>query len=184
MWTDVEPQTIRLEMEAQVDRATKAGIDLTHLDSHMFAVLNTRFIDEYVELGFKHKLPVLMVRQPQWVEILSARYMDECQERGLPVFDHLREMFLNKPAEDRMQQAKDVFDNLPAGLTFFMLHPAKDKFELSAITDDWQQRVADYETFMSAELHDHANKCGIQVIGWRELRDVMRTSVHANLLSA
>src|SRR5262249_49776803 len=134
--------------------------------------------------GFRNKLPVFMVRQPQWVEILSARYMDECQERGLPIFDHLREMFLNKPAEDRIEQAKEVFDNLPTGLTFFMLHPAKGAQELSAITDDWQQRVSDYEAFMSEELSDHAKKSGVQIIGWRQLREVMRTGIHADTLSA
>lgn len=184
MWVNVEPETLRIEMESQVDRATKAGIDLTHLDSHMFAVLNPKFIAEYVELGFRHRLPVFMVRQPQWVEILSRQYMDECQERGLPVFDHLREMYLHLPSEDRIHEAKEVLDNLPAGLTFFMLHPAKDTPELRAIAGDWQQRVADYEAFMSEELRDHVNNCGIQIIGWRQLRDVMRTAIHADTLSA
>ena len=125
-------------------------------------------------LGFEERLPVLMVRQPQWVEILSERAINEWEEQGLPVFDHLREMYLNKPAEDRLRQAREVFDNLPPGLIFFMFHPAKDSPELRAITDDWQQRVADYETFMSAQLRDHVRESGVQVIGWRVLRDAMR----------
>jgi len=149
-------------------------MDLTHLDCHMFATLDTRLVGEYVGLGFEERLPVLMVRQPQWVEILSERAINEWEEQGLPVFDHLREMYLNKPAEDRLRQAREVFDNLPPGLIFFMFHPAKDSPELRAITDDWRQRVADYETFMSAQLRDHVRESGVQVIGWRVLRDAMR----------
>lgn len=177
MWERPDPQVIRAEMLAQVDRARKAGLDLTHINCHMFATLDTRLIGHYVGLGFDQRLPVLMVRQPQWVEILSERAINEWEEQGLPVFDHLREMHLNKPAEGRIHQAKEVFDDLPPGLTYFMIHPAKDAPELRAITDDWQQRVADYEAFMSAELHDHVRKSGAQVIGWRALREAMRASL-------
>lgn len=177
MWERPDPQVISAEMRAQVNQARKAGMDLTHIDCHMFATLNTALVGHYVGLGFEQRLPVLMVRQPQWVEILSARAIDEWEEQGLPVFDHLREMYLNKPAEARLDQARDVFDDLPAGLTYFVIHPAQDTAELRAITADWQQRVADYETFMSAELHDHVRKSGIQVIGWRELRDAMRAGL-------
>jgi hypothetical protein len=174
MWERPDPQVIRAEMLAQVNQARKAGMDLTHLDCHMFATLDTRLVGEYVGLGFEERLPVLMVRQPQWVEILSERAINEWEQQGLPVFDHLREMYLNKPAEDRLRQAREVFDNLPPGLIFFMFHPAKDSPELRAITDDWRQRVADYETFMSAQLRDHVRESGVQVIGWRVLRDAMR----------
>jgi len=177
MWERPDPQVIRAEMLAQVDQARKAGMDLTHINCHMFATLNTRLIGHYVGLGFDQRLPVLMVRQPQWVEILSERAINEWEEQGLPVFDHLREMYLNKPAEGRLDQAREVFDNLPPGLTYFMIHPAQDTPELRAITDDWQQRVADYETFMSAELHDRVRKSGVQVIGWRTLRDAMRAGL-------
>jgi len=174
LWERPDAEVIRVEMLAQINQARKAGLDLTHLDCHMFATLDTRLVGYYVGLGFEQRLPVLMVRQPQWVEILSEQAINEWEEQGLPVFDHLGEMYLNKTAEGRLEQAKEVFDNLPPGLTFFMLHPALDTPELRAIAPDWRQRVADYETFMKPELRDHARKSGIHVIGFRALRDAMR----------
>jgi predicted glycoside hydrolase/deacetylase ChbG (UPF0249 family) len=177
LWERPDPQVIRAEMRAQVNRAQKAGLDLTHLNCHMFATLDTRLVGQYVGLGFDERLPVLMVRQPQWVEILSEQAIKEWEEQGLPVFDHLRELYLNKPAEGRLRQAIEVFETLPPGLTYLMIHPAQDTPELRAITDDWQQRVADYETFRSAELHDYVRKSGVQVIGWRALRDAMRAGL-------
>jgi predicted glycoside hydrolase/deacetylase ChbG (UPF0249 family) len=173
LWRAPNPQAIRAEMRAQVRQARQAGLDLTHLNCHMFATLDTRLIGEYVGLGFDEGLPVLMVRQPQWVEILSERAISEWEEKGLPVFDHLREMYLNKPAAGRLEQAIEVFDELPPGLTYFMIHPAQDTPELRAIGDDWPQRVADYETFMSAALREHVQKLGVEVIGWRRLREAM-----------
>jgi predicted glycoside hydrolase/deacetylase ChbG (UPF0249 family) len=173
LWRTPNPMAIRAEMREQVRQARQAGLDLTHLNCHMFAMLDTLLIGEYVELGFDEGLPVLMVRQPQWVEILSARAIGEWEERGLPVFDHMREMYLNKSAEGRLEQALEVFDQLPPGLTYFMIHPAQDTPELRAISDDWPQRVADYETFMSAALREHVRKLGVEVIGWRPLREQM-----------
>ena len=177
LWERPDPQVIRAEMLAQVNQARKAGLDLTHLNCHMFATLDTRLVGQYVGLGFDERLPVLMVRQPQWVEILSEQAINAWEDQGLPVFDHMREMYLNKPAKGRLRQAIDVFENLPPGLTYFMIHPAQDTPELRAITDDWQQRVADYETFMSAELHDHVRRSGVQVIGWLALREAMRSGL-------
>ena len=179
MWERRDPQAIDAEMRAQVRRARQAGLDLTHLNAHMFATLDTRLVDRYVGLAFDERLPVLMVRQPQWVEILSERAISEWEAQGLPVFDHLREMYLNRPAEGRLEQAREIFDDLPAGLTYLMIHPAQDSPELRAITDDWQQRVADYQTFMSTELRDHVKESGVRVIGWRALRDAMRAGLGA-----
>jgi hypothetical protein len=142
----------------------------------MFANLVLVVVEHYVGLGFELRLPVMMVRQPQWVEALSERAINEWEEQGLPVFDHLREMYLNETAEDRIGQAQKMFDDLPPGLTYMLVHPALDTPELRAMTDDWQQRLADYETFMSSELRDYVKRRGIQVIGWRPLREAIRAA--------
>ncbi len=177
MWENPDPQAIRVEMQAQVERALEAGIDLTHIDCHMFANLVPVVVDHYVALGFEQGVPVMMVRQPQWVEALSAQAISEWEEQGLPVFDHLREMYLNETAEGRIGQAQKMFDDLPPGLTYLLVHPALDTPELRAMTDDWRQRLADYETFMSSHLRDHVRRCGVHVIGWRPLREAMQAAL-------
>jgi hypothetical protein len=67
-------------------------------------------------------------------------------------------------------------DSLPAGLSYFILHPAQDTPELRAIAPDWPSRVADYEAFTSAELRDYVKSSGLFVIGYRALRDLLRSS--------
>ncbi len=173
MWDDPDLEAVLGEMRAQVDRARHAGIDATHIDSHMFAILGHGIVDGYVALGFEQGLPVLMHRQPAWVKALTAEAINQWEEQGLPVFDHLREISLNQPRNARLDAAQRVFDQLPAGLTYIILHPALDTPELRALADDWQQRVADYETFRGEELRNHVKNSGIHVIGWRALRDLM-----------
>ncbi|MGH8909855.1 MAG: polysaccharide deacetylase family protein [Egibacteraceae bacterium] len=174
-WRTIDREAVRREMDAQVDRALAAGVDLTHVDSHMFAVLHGSLADEYVGLGLARRTPVLLTRQPGWVAALSESKIAAWEEQGLPVFDHLREMPLNRPTANWLDRAKLLFDQLPAGLTYLITHPARDTPELRAITSDWRQRVADFETFRDDELARHIRTLGIQVVGWRPFRDLMRT---------
>jgi hypothetical protein len=85
---------------------------------------------------------------------------------------------LEHPA-DRVQQVKRVLAELEAGITYLIIHPAKDTPELRAITGDWRGRVADYEVFASAELAGYFKESGVHVVGWRVLRDLMRAEYTA-----
>ena len=174
LWRSLDPKAARIEMEAQVDRALAAGLDLTHVDCHMFSMLAVSLIGHYVGLGFARRLPVLMTRQPQWVARLSEAAIAGWEEQGLPVFDHLREMPLNEPTTRWLDLTKRLFDELPPGLTYLITHPATDSPELRAVAGDWRQRVADFETFRNAELRSHLRRSGIEIIGWRPLRELMR----------
>jgi hypothetical protein len=174
---------VRAEMQTQIDRARAAGMNLTHIDSHMFAILDSRLLPQYVELGFEHGVPALVVRpEPDEIEINALTR--QWEEQGLPIFDHVHTMDLEPRAEDRVNQAKRVFDEMPPGLSCLLIHPAVDTPELRAITPDWPCRVADYEAFLSSELRDHVRHSGIQVIGYRPLQELMRTAlVHQTLSS-
>jgi predicted glycoside hydrolase/deacetylase ChbG (UPF0249 family) len=173
-WTHIDPDAVRTEMEAQVDRALAAGLEITHLDCHMFSMLHADLIAHYVELGFARHLPVLMTRQPQWVAALSGGAIAGWEERGLPVFDHLREMPLDEPTSRWLDATTRLFDELPPGLTYLITHPATDTPELRAVATDWAQRVADYETFGDQDLVEHVRRSGVQVVGWRPLRELLR----------
>lgn len=42
-----------------------------------------------------------------------------------------------------------------------------------AITPDWQSRVADYQTFMNEKIRKHLAAEGIQVIGYKTLKEII-----------
>lgn len=177
-WSTLDPPAVHDEMDAQVERAVAAGLDLTHIDAHMCAVLHPALMEDYVGLGFSHRAPVLLTRDAGWLAALSESKIAQWERQGLPVFDHVTIMPLNEPATNRLELAKQMFEQLPAGLSYLIIHPARDTPELRAIAGDWRQRVADFETFRDPELARHVRALGIQVVGWRPLRDLMRT-LHA-----
>ena len=80
---------------------------------------------------------------------------------------------------DRVEVCKRIIDGLAPGLTLLRIHPAIDTPELRAMAPDWRCRVADYEAFTSATLRDYIRDAGVQVIGYRALRDVLRTGLQS-----
>jgi predicted glycoside hydrolase/deacetylase ChbG (UPF0249 family) len=178
-WLAIDHEAVRSEMEAQVERALAAGVDLTHLDSHMCSVLHGSTVDDYVRLGLSRRTPVLLTRDEGWVAALTESKIAAWEEQGLPIFDHVRCMPLDSPPTDWLDLAKRFFDELPAGLTYLITHPAMDTPELRAIAGDWRQRVADFETFRDPELARHVRTLGVEVVGWRPFRELMRTADRA-----
>jgi predicted glycoside hydrolase/deacetylase ChbG (UPF0249 family) len=183
LWDQAEPRAVALEIRAQLDQALMSGVDVTHIDSHMGAVFDMKFIGSYLRLAEEYGLPAMLPRVS--VEGLRARKLaddqieamlaqqDLMEANGIPLVDAIVGMPLDRYA-NRIDEAKHLLGSLPPGLTHFILHPAMDTPELRHIAPDWQARVADYEAFSSAELRQYVRGQGIHVIGYREVRDSMR----------
>jgi hypothetical protein len=183
---EAAPEAVQIELGAQVARALAAGIDVTHLDTHMGAVAHPRFVAGYVQLALQHRLPPMVPRLDEagWrafgmegeMAALAAQFVVQLEAQGVPLVDHLVGLPLDEAPGDRLALAKRELDALPPGVTHFIIHPAADTPELRAITQTWQSRVADYEVFCSDRLRDHLRDRGVQVIGYRALRDLIRAS--------
>ena len=179
-----DPAAVAAEHQAQLDRALAAGIDVTHINSHMGASFSPAFLPGYMAAGAAGRVPNFVPRLSsqsvvghaiveEWTEQRMA-FQRELEEQGLPLVDFFDFLPLDHH-EDRVAEAKALFDSLPAGLSYVILHPALDTPELRAVTpQDWQARAADYAAFCSAELRAHVRDTGVQVIGWRTVRDAMR----------
>ncbi len=179
-----KPAAVAAELAAQIQRAQSAGIDLTHVDSHMGTSWHPKFLADYLRIPVRHKLPPFFLRidaafAAAWgyPPRLAAKLVDASQRweaRGMPEFDRIFMMPLDR-FEDRIETAKRALADLPAGLSYFILHPAVDSPELRAITpEDWRARAADYQAFTSPELARIVRDSGVRVIGWRVIRDWMR----------
>jgi chitin disaccharide deacetylase len=178
-----DPQAVQLEIQAQVDRARAAGIDVTHIDTHMGAVAHAKFAPAYVQLALQQRVPAMIARLDEagWREVgldaetaaFARLFVQQLEEQWIPLLDHVLALPLDRP-ENRVAQAQQAFGSLRPGLTHFIIHPAQDTPELRAITPtDWQSRVADYEAFCSQELMDYVKQSGVQVIGYRALQQLM-----------
>ena len=56
------PDEVEIELRAQIEAALAAGIDVTHLDSHMGTVFFPPFVPIYAKLASEYRLPAMAVR--------------------------------------------------------------------------------------------------------------------------
>jgi predicted glycoside hydrolase/deacetylase ChbG (UPF0249 family) len=174
-----DPDAVYVELKAQVERALAIGIDLTHVDSHMGTLFHPRLLAAYQRIAQEYRLPALMLRPHEALKNafgLGESLWDLAQmaeAAGLPMMDAITLMSLNMH-EERVAEAKTRLDQLPAGVSYFIIHPAKDTPELRALAPDWQARVADYELFVNEEWRRIVADSGIHVMGYRAIRDAIR----------
>jgi predicted glycoside hydrolase/deacetylase ChbG (UPF0249 family) len=178
------PEVVAVELEAQIQHALKAGIVPTHADAHMGTLFHPRYLSVYFEAALKHGLPPLMTRlgEDQLRDLgldaeTAAAVMGAAgamEARGVPLYDQITGMPLDNH-ENRLETAQALFDALPAGLSYFILHPSVDTPELREIAPDWRCRVADYNTFSNPQLKKHIDGQGIHIIGFRKLQQLLKS---------
>lgn len=176
-------EAVATEIETQLKRALAAGIDVTHIDSHMGSIFHPQYLPTYIKLAQTYQIPGLMFRwhadnflmrglDPD-TAVAYTQWVHELDEANYPLLDSLYVMPLDSH-ENRLQIAQQWLQNLGPGIHYFIVHPAKETPELKALAPDWRARVADYELFIDEAWRDVVQKSGVHPIGWRPLRDIMR----------
>lgn len=183
-WAAAEPTAVQAEIEAQVEMALAAGMDVTHLDTHMGTITHPRFVGGYLQTLVRYRLPGLIPRLTAEQFLAQGLAGDAAtagqfaataralEDSDFPLLDAVDYLPLDDPT-DQIDLAKRKLSALPPGVSHFLMHPAVDTPELRAIAPDWPSRVANYQAFISRELRDFLRNSGIQVIGYRPLRDLM-----------
>jgi chitin disaccharide deacetylase len=177
-----DPEYVMREIEAQVQRALAMGMHPTHLDTHMGTVACPKYMQGYVQVALKYRLPPMIFRmgESEWMARgldantakLAMMLSGYLESLGMPLLDHIFGLDLGNP-DGRLDEAKAAFRNLKPGITHFILHPSKDTPELREICPDWRARAANYETFLSEDLRKYIQSIGIHVIGYRQLQELM-----------
>ena len=176
------PEAVARELAAQIDRALAAGMRPTHIDTHMGSVYSAAFLPIYLDLARHYRLPPMFFRNTEagWrargtdaaTAADMAQLSRQLEDAGVPLLDNIAMMPLDAP-DDRIGQAKRMFESLLPGLTHFIIHPAHDTPELRVLAPSWPSRVADYQAFMSDDLRTYVRDSGIQVIGYHALQELM-----------
>ena len=175
-----------IEFRAQIDRALEAGIDVTHLDTHMGAALVPELVDSYVRLGLEYRLPVLLPRDVKsYTGVLRVgeiapgiheRVVAQLDARGLPVLDRFR-MTPEPPGPDVEATYRTMIETVPSGTTFFALH-CNAPGDIEAIVPPrahW--RTDEYRLFGSGAPMRWMAEAGIRAVGMREIRDLWRAAI-------
>ena len=166
---------VRRECRAQIERAIYWGFDVSHLDSHMGTLqLRPEFFDVYLDLADEFRLP-LRLSGAATERLIGFPFRSLAAERGIVFPDHL--LWVSGGAGSRLTLA-GAMAALEPGVTEAYLHPASDTPELRAMSPDWAGRVDDYELLVGTGedgLLAMVDAAGVILIGFRELRNLMRT---------
>jgi predicted glycoside hydrolase/deacetylase ChbG (UPF0249 family) len=159
---------VEKEFRAQIKMAIKSGIELTHIDSHMYVAFTTgEIIKKYISIGKEYKLPVLLTYDLP----ISSWF-----QKNTIVVDQL---YCAKP-EDYVKGLKSYYEEaiktIKPGLNCILVHVAFNNKEMQDITLDQQNfgsawRQADFDFFTSVDCRQLVENHNIKLITWREIRD-------------
>jgi predicted glycoside hydrolase/deacetylase ChbG (UPF0249 family) len=179
------PEGVEVELRAQVEAALDAGIDVTHLDSHMGTVFFPPFLESYKKLAAEFQVPIFAVRpDPQ---VLAARGLQGATEilnwlvgslasEGFPILDDFDSDSLDFAEGDGLEHNRKRIEGLRTGVNYLICHPAQGGEELSVITpDSAHQRDFERGFYGGAEGAGVFEAEGVKRIGMRPLRDLLRS---------
>jgi len=171
VWDHADLDEVGKELRAQVERAILWGFDVSHLDSHLDALQGRpEFFDVYLGLAVEFRLP-LRLSGPSTESNVGFPFRRLAAEEGVLFPDHCVEL---RGGGVRRALERALF-SLEPGLTEIHAHPAVDASELRALSPDWALRVDDHDALVSDHgLRSLAARAGVQLVGYRPLRDAMR----------
>lgn len=161
----------KAECRAQIETALAWGVDVTHLDAHMF-VMQSRsdLFEAYLDLAGEFRLPVRMAsRETAARQGFGAR--ERAGEHGLLFNEHIVDPWPRVTREVFFEE----IPNLPPGVNEIFAHPVLEGQELRAYdTDNADIRAQDAICLTDPALRDLLDKHGIKRISFRQLRDLQR----------
>jgi predicted glycoside hydrolase/deacetylase ChbG (UPF0249 family) len=176
VYAHATPEQALIEGRAQVRRALAAGIDVTHLDSHMGTLqLHPDYVKTYLQLAVEFDLPVRMASQETLARMDHPELRDAFAAKGILFPDYFVYDELKDEKKDVRNFWLGIMRNLKPGITELYIHAGLPDDELKAITGSWPTRSQDFEVFThDEEMKRLMAEQKITLIGYRPLRDLQR----------
>ena len=168
LWEHADPEEVRRECRAQIERALAWGVDVTHLAPHLTAItLRPEFFDVYLDMAVDFRLPI---RLPSTITPDQAGFPFRrlAAEEGVVFPDHFAPA-RSFGSRDRVEKA---VQSLKPGVTESHVQPATDTPELRAMSPEhWRSWVDDLALVLGEDdFRASLTAAGAVSIGFRELR--------------
>jgi predicted glycoside hydrolase/deacetylase ChbG (UPF0249 family) len=172
------PQEIEEEILAQVILAKQAGINPSHLDSHMLSVARPEYIGSYMKVARQFGLPFLI--DEHWHTYSSP---DDPATSTDIIVNGLFQAGPQVSPASLEDYYLSVLRELQPGLNQLIVHAGFDDAELRAITQDqqaygaaWRQR--DFEIIMSGKFKAALREHDIHIVNWGMLKPFVQSARH------
>lgn len=178
---NVKAREVEIELRAQIERAKQFGVNITHLDTHMGAVISRPdLLEIYVNLGVEYDLPVMFTRSfseqtlkgyPALVEN-GNRLAKVLEHEKLPLLDGLAQFYGGDSQKTRKETYLKRLRSLDPGVHQIIIHCGYYDEELKAITNSAANRDGDRRIFSDPEVIAEIKRLGIEVISWKQFREM------------
>lgn len=170
LWDHADVDEVRLECRAQIERAIYWGFDVSHLDSHLGAlVLRPEFFDVLLEMAVDFRLPIRLPDESAQ-NTAGFPFRKLAAEEGVLTPD--RVVFLPNATIETVERATQT---LAPGVTELVFCPAVDASELRSINPEWPTHVRQLEILeASARVNPLLERAGVETIDYRLLRKAQR----------
>ena len=166
---NAKPAEVETELRAQIDRAKKMGVHVTHLDTHMAALFTTNDLYKvYLKMGYTYKLPIL----EEWEGVHGP----------LGVKPPIDEVLVQKvisinpgvPADKWTAWYEDQLKALGPGVYEVIVHLAFNDEEMQGMArdhPDWgaEWRQHDFDMVSSPDFRKFLKDQGFVLVGWKDL---------------
>lgn len=165
-----DPADVDQELRAQVEKARAAGVNFTHLDSHMGALFETAELYRvYQQVAHDYHVPNLLANagSPHGKHKLEVAVDTLVISKDLQMRPFRSRKKWRKTYEQMLRQLK------PGGVYQLILHLGLDNAELKAISGDaswgatWRQ--ADYDLVRDPEFQQFLREQKFVIITWKDL---------------
>ncbi|HWC17033.1 MAG TPA: polysaccharide deacetylase family protein [Terriglobales bacterium] len=158
---------VELELHAQIDLARRLGIPLSHLDTHMGALLGTpALIQTYRKVAQDYNLPIPLKRT-QNVDQSALRASES-------LVDDVVQISPGVSADQWLKTYEGILQPLGPGVHELIVHLAYDDDEMRGATWDhpnwgaaWRQQ--DFNMVKSPEFRQFLKEQGFILLGWKDL---------------
>ncbi len=165
-------------MRAQIDKAQKAGITLTHFDSHMATLFRKReFFEVFRELGKSYKLPVLLERLGSRGGEASPADVTQSAADSIAreaLVDRVLSISPGVSKEEWPAAYEKLLAPLPPGVYQLIVHLGYDDEEMRGATFDhpdwgaaWRQN--DLDLVKSDRFRKFVRDQRFVLAGWKDL---------------
>lgn len=178
---NAKTEEVATELRAQVKRALDFGVPVSHLDTHMGAVVSRPdLIEVYVKLGVEFGVPVFFIRglnvgalglNPQ-LRARAAEMLKLLDEHRLPVLDYYTQYYTGESYDVKKQMYLKAIADTKPGVRYLIIHCGYNNEELQAITTSSLIRDTDRRVFTDPEMIEAVKQTGVEVVSWKQVREM------------
>ena len=176
----VIPEAAEIEMRAQIDRALRSGVDVTHLDTHMGAALVPELAEIYLRLGREYALPTLLPRRfGGYASVLKLGDLSDFDYAALaraddwPNVDEFR-MTPGVTSDAADEAYRNLVATVGPGVTYLALHCNAPGDIETIVPPRAHWRTDEYRLLAGDRFNRLAAAEGVVRLGMRFIRDTLR----------